>query len=295
MSQSGWIGGLLGGASLVVRVVGLALLGYAVLMFAVQRRMAFPGALRDSPRPTATAPDGARQVWLETSFGRVEAWFFATGATPLDAASPAPPPPEATSAGAPSVVFAHGNGELIEDWQRPMETLSGAGVNALVVEFPGYGHSDGSPSRDAIREAFNAAYDWLVAEGGVDQEGIVAYGRSIGGGAAADLSQDRPVRALALQSTFSSAADMARELFLPGFLVRDRFDPRSAVADFVGPVLLMHGPQDEVISFEHAERLARVRPGLGITELDCGHNDCARVWPTIVASLTGFLRGNGLM
>ena len=279
MTRSGWIGGLLGGASLVVRLVGLTLLGYAVLMFGFQRRLAFPGALRDSPRATAAAPDGARQVWLETSFGHVEAWFSrASGA-----------------AAAPTVVFAHGNGELIEDWQGPMETLRRSGVNTLLVEFPGYGHSEGRPSRGTIREAFGTAFDWLVAEGDVDSGRIVAYGRSIGGGAAADLSQDRPVRALALQSTFSSAAEVAREVFMPGFLVRDRFDNRRAIRDFPGPVLLMHGVEDDVISYEHAERLASARPGLAITEIDCAHNDCGQAWPTIVASVTGFLRSNGLL
>jgi pimeloyl-ACP methyl ester carboxylesterase len=280
MAQNGWISGVVSGVSLVVRTVGLGLLVYALLMFAVQRRLAFPGVRRDSPRPTATAPAGARQVWLETSFGRVEAWFR---------------PVAGAASTAPSVLFAHGNGELIEDWQAPMESLRNQGVNALLVEFPGYGHSEGSPSRESIRETFNEAFDWLVREGGVDVDRIVAYGRSLGGGAAADLSLDRPVRALALQSTFSSAVEVAREMFLPGFMVRDRFDNRRAVAAFGGPVLLMHGPQDEVISYEHAERLASVRPGLRVTQIACGHNDCGPVWPSIVASLTGFLRDHGLM
>jgi pimeloyl-ACP methyl ester carboxylesterase len=278
MQRRAWTGRLLGGASFVLSAVGLGLLVYGLLMFVVQRRIAFPGAMRDSPRATPTAPAGARQVWLETSFGRVEAWLYA-----------------AAGAHAPTVIFAHGNGELIEDWQGPMETLRAAGVSALLVEFPGYGHSEGEPKRETIREAFAAAFDWLVAEGGVDPERIVAYGRSIGGGAAGDLARERPVRALALQSTFSSAAEIARELFLPGFLVLDRFDNRRAVRDFEGPVLLMHGRTDEVIGFAHAERLARARPGLAITEIACGHNDCGRVWPEIVQALTGFLRAHGLM
>jgi hypothetical protein len=279
MTRTGWIAKMLEGVSLAVRVVGLALLGYALVMFVMQRRIVFPGAQRESPRANATPPAGATQVWLDASFGRVEAWFF-----PADAI-----------AAAPTVVFAHGNGELIEDWQAEMETLSDEGVNALLVEFPGYGHSEGEPSREAIRETFAEAFDWLVEESDVPDDRIVAYGRSVGGGAAADLSQDRPVRALALQSTFSSVAAMARQALLPGFLVRDAFDNRRAVADFQGPVLLMHGVQDEVIPYEHALSLASAREGLEITELECGHNDCVTQWPEILSSLTAFLRGNGLL
>ena len=262
-----------------MRVVGLTLLGYALVVFGMQRRIVFPGAQRESPRASATPPAGATQVWLDASFGRVEAWFF-----------PAEP-----VAAAPTVVFAHGNGELIEDWQTEMEALSREGVNALLVEFPGYGHSDGKPSRATIREAFGQAFDWLVEEGSVAADRIVAYGRSVGGGAAADLSQDRPVRALALQSTFTSVAAMAREAFLPGFMVLDRFDNQRAVADFDGPVLLMHGPEDEVIPYEHAVGLASVREGLEVVDISCGHNDCAAAWPDILSSLTAFLRGHGLL
>ncbi|HUF76172.1 MAG TPA: alpha/beta fold hydrolase [Longimicrobiales bacterium] len=279
MQRRTWTGRVLAGVSVAVRLLGLSLFGYALLIFVVQRRIVFPGAQRESPRASATAPAGATQVWLEASFGRVEAWFF----------------PTAAAAAAPTVVFAHGNGELIEDWQSEMETLSDEGVNALLVEFPGYGHSEGKPSREAIREAFGEAFDWLVAEADVASDRIVAYGRSVGGGAAADLSQDRPVGALALQSTFSSSAAMARAAFLPGFLVLDRFDNREAVAEFDGPVLVMHGLEDEVIPYAHALSLASAREGLDVVEIDCGHNDCAPAWPDIVTTLTAFLRDNGLL
>ena len=263
----------------LVRAVGLAMLIWGVLMFALQRRMAFPGTSMVSPRATASAPPGVTQVWLDASFGNVEAWFFGA-------------PNRAT---APTIVFAHGNGELIEDWESAMERVAGSGINALLVEFPGYGHSAGAPSRESIREVFGRGYDWLVAEGGVANDRIVAFGRSIGGGAAADLTRDRPVRALALQSTFSSATRIAREMFVPGFLVRDRFDNLRAVAEFQGPVLLMHGVDDEVIPYAHAETLASVRAGLAVTQIDCGHNDCASEWLSIVETLAAFLRTNALL
>ena len=168
-------------------------------------------------------------------------------------------------------------------------------MNVLLVEFPGYGHSEGRPTRATIRETFSLAYDWLRDEAQVDTSRIVAWGRSIGGGAATDLALDRPARALVLQSTFSSATRIARELLLPGFLVRDRWDNLRVVAEFGGPMLLMHGPSDEVISFAHAELLASARPGLGVTQISCGHNDCLLAWPEIVGALTSFLRANGLL
>jgi pimeloyl-ACP methyl ester carboxylesterase len=263
----------------LVRTVGLALLLYGLLLVTMQRRIAFPGTARPSPRPSAAAPTGVTQVWLDASFGRVEAWFL----------------PAQDRAAAPTVVFAHGNGELIEDWYDPMRQVAGAGVNALLVEFPGYGHSEGRPSRASIRETFGLAYDRLVSEAGVDGGRVVAYGRSIGGGAAADLARDRAVSALVLQSTFSSTMRIARQMLAPGFLVLDRWDNVSGVAEFDGPVLVMHGPADEVIAFGHAQRIVAARPGLSVTPIPCGHNDCLGAWPEIVGTLTSFLMANGLL
>jgi pimeloyl-ACP methyl ester carboxylesterase len=76
--------------------------------------------------------------------------------------------------------------------------------------------------------------------------------------------------------------------------VRDRWDNARGVAEFAGPVLLMHGLEDEVIPYEHAEVLARARTGLGVKQIPCGHNDCLAAWPAIVEELTRFLKGNGL-
>lgn len=261
------------------RILLLFLVGFGVLVFFVQRWIAFPGAVLDPRRSGPTPPEGAEQVWLETDVGRVEAWLF-------HADGPGP---------RPTLIYAHGNGELIDDWAREMADLADAGVHVLAVEFPGYGFSEGRPSRGSIRGAFREAFDRMAARPDVDPDRIVAYGRSMGGGAAGDLARDRPVAALILQSTFSSTMDAARSMLVPGFLVRDRFDNVAAVESFEGPVLLMHGPDDEVLPFAHAERLAAVRPSLRITRLDCGHNDCADVWPDIRRHVTDFLRGNGLL
>lgn len=263
----------------LVRVLALGAVGFGVLVFFVQRWIAFPGAVMTSPRSVATAPEGVEQVWLDMEFGRVEAWLFQ---------APGPGPH-------PAVLYAHGNGELIEHWVQEMADLARAGATALAVEYPGYGFSAGKPSRASIRATFQVAYDTVAARQDVDGDRIVAYGRSMGGGATADLTRDRPVAALVLQSTFSSTMAMARAMLVPGFLVRDRFDNVGAVADYDGPVLLMHGPGDEVVPYRHAERIAAAREGLEVTRIDCGHNDCGRIWPDIEAEVLGFLRDAGVI
>lgn len=264
----------------IVRYAVLAYLGYAALLFVLQRRLLFPGVARDPGRSAASpVPEGVRRVWLEPPGGRVEAWFIA---------------PEGGGP-APALIFAHGNGELIDDWTA-LGSLADLGLGVLLVEFPGYGLSAGRPSRGALRQTFAAAYDWLVAQPEVDGERIVSMGRSIGGGAATDLVTERPVRALILQSTFSSTARMAWEGYkAPGFLVRDRFDNEAVVRSFDGPVLLIHGQRDEVIPYEHALRLSRANERAELITLACGHNDCPPDWSAFIASIRDFLTSNGVL
>jgi fermentation-respiration switch protein FrsA (DUF1100 family) len=257
----------------------MILISYGAFVLLVQRAVAFPGRFRSADR--GRPPAGVRQVWLDTSFGRVEAWLYGA--------------PESADHPRPAALFFHGNGELIDDWPRQMREAAATGVAVLSVEFPGYGRSDGRPSRATIRETSAAAFDWLSRDPGVDAHRIVAWGRSMGGGAAADLALDRPVAALVLQSTFASAVAMARTLGVPGFLVRDRFDPAAAVRAFSGPVLLVHGPADDVIPYAHATRLAAARPGLEVVDIPCAHNDCTSVWPEIVAHIEQFLKGERLL
>lgn len=306
--MSGWLGGVL----TLARIAVLGYAGYVVLLFALQRTVVFPGTRRTPPRAAPDqVPPGVTPLWLETTFGRVEAWLLEADTDAPDpagiAGSETRPPAEAESPAdirsgtpseprpAPAIIFAHGNGELIDDWPAPMQALRRAGVHVLLVEFPGYGHADGRPSRGALREAFAAAFDRLAEHPGVDPARIVAMGRSLGAGAATDLALDRPVRALVLLSTFTSAADMAWKHFrVPPFAVRDRFDNRAALTSYEGPVLLLHGRTDDIIPYTHAEHLAGLREGLRVIPLDCAHNDCLAVWSDVVEGVLTFLDAEGI-
>ncbi len=265
----------------VIKIAVFAYLGYALVLFLLQRRMLFPGGERVPERGASSdLGPGVHRVRLELYSGLVEAWYME---------------PEETGAPGPALVFAHGNAELIEDWTALGE-LTQFGLGVLLVEFPGYGHSEGQPSRSDIGEAFKAGYDWLVARPEVDPERVVVMGRSIGGGVATDLAASRPTRALILQSTFSSVSRMAWEAFkAPGLLLRDAFDNEKVLRSFDGPVLLMHGVHDDVIPFTHARALAADRPDAELIEWDCAHNDCPPDWDAFISDVTNFLADHSVI
>jgi fermentation-respiration switch protein FrsA (DUF1100 family) len=233
---------------------------YWLLLFFAQRAMLFPRSFGAAP----PRPGDAEQLWLSTPVGRIEAWYL----------PPATPP----SAPAPLLLFAHGNGELIDHWSAGFVEPRAWGFGVLLVEYPGYGRSEGAPSEASIRAAMLAAYDWAKADQRVDARRIVAHGRSLGGGAVCLLAAARPLAALILESTFTSVRAFAPRFGGPSFLVRDPFDNLAVLADYRGPLLVLHGERDEVIPSTHGRALAATRADAEYRGLPCGHNDCDAPW-----------------
>jgi pimeloyl-ACP methyl ester carboxylesterase len=215
-------------------------------------------------------------MWLATPFGKSEAWFL-----PGKGTSPARKP---------VVLFFHGNGELIDFLPAQVEGFRALGVAVFLIEYPGYGRSEGAPSEASITAAAVAAYDTVIKRDDVDPARVVAFGRSLGCGPACALSLQRPLAALLLQSPFTSTRSFARRFFLPGFLIRDVYDNRKALAAFPGPVLILHGRDDDVIPFAQGKELSRVAPHARFVELACAHNDCPPDWREFWHLIGDFLR-----
>src|SRR3990172_9418355 len=188
------------GSLFAVAAIALAaIVAYWALLFFAQRWVLFPAPF--AAGSVQTDELGIERTWVEQPGLRAEAWLL---------------PARRASGGAPLLVFAHGNGELIDHWAREFETAREWGLAVLLVEYPGYGRSAGTPSEDSITRAFVAAYDWALSQPGVDGRRVVGWGRSLGGGAICALARQRPLAALVLESTFTSVRAMAARFGPPG-------------------------------------------------------------------------------
>ena len=247
-----------------VGVLLLVIGGYWLFLFLSQRRIMFPAPSTAGAPPR---PSDAHQVWLPLDGGRTEAWYF--------------PPLVPTVKPAPLLLFGHGNAELIDYWPDSFQEPRRWGMAVLLVEYPGYGRSQGRPAESTVRSTFLAAYDWATAHEEVDPERIVGYGRSLGGAAIGLLTRERPLAAIILESAFTSTRPFAARFGAPGFLVRDPFDTAEAVKTFRGPLLVLHGEFDDIIPTKHGRELAAAGNG-ELHLLPCGHNDCPRSWGLIL-------------
>ncbi len=258
----------------------LLYLGWCLLLFVLQRPLLFPRWMIPAPGEPAVEERGIERLWLSASFGRVEAWYL--------------PPPE-NRRPAPAVVFAHGNGELIDFWPETLGPFRELGFGLLLVEYPGYGRSGGSPSQRRIAEAFDLAYDRLAARPEIDRARIVLLGRSLGGGAVCDLALRRPAAALVLLSCFTGVKAFAARYLAPPFLIRDPFDNLAALRRYRGPVLVLHGRHDEIVPFGHAARLKAAAADAELVAYEAGHNDCPPDWEAFFRDVAGFLRRKGIL
>ena len=121
----------------------------------MQRRIIFPRShIPYSPETEKVVP-GLEKIWLSTHSGKFETWFI-------------PPLNTNPLKSAPAVIFGHGNAELIDFCPEELKGFTRIGIGVLLIEYPGYGRSEGSPSQKSISHAFNAGYDYLVSRKDVD-------------------------------------------------------------------------------------------------------------------------------
>lgn len=209
-----------------------------------------------------TAPPGFETWWQTMRDGtRVEGWWL-----PARDVSPGKP--------APTVLVFHGNGELIDDSIDFARVWNGLGANVLLVEYRGYGRSEGVPSINACRDDAVEWFDRVVARPEARRDLVLAHGFSLGGVFASELAGQRPVAGLVLEGTLASLRQAARDRGIWILLTRERFDAESILRrlDPSVPVLITHGRPDNIVPFGHFERLIAARPGAVAIAGDFGHH-----------------------
>ncbi len=160
-------------------------------------------------------------------------------------------PPDARVA----TLFLHGNAGNITHRAASAAEIAAAGSAVLLLDYRGYGKSEGRPTEKGLYADAEAGYDHLL-QAGFHAQQIVAHGESLGTAPAVDLAARRPVGGLVLEAGFSSARDVAgRILPFIGPLVLSGFDSRSKIAAVRAPVLMIHGDRDEVIAFDLGQKL----------------------------------------
>ncbi|MGI8783261.1 MAG: alpha/beta hydrolase [Acidobacteriota bacterium] len=201
---------------------------------------------RYSPGPDWSLPDGAEDVWLTTADGlRLHGWFLQSSSKPATA----------------TIIYFHGNAGNISYLRWLGQDLAQSGFDVLLLDYRGYGRSEGKVrGEQGIYADADAAYNYVVNSRGVNPQRLVLYGQSLGTAAVVDVASRKQCGAIILESGLSSAADFAAFALplLPRWihnLGRNRFESARKLARVQCPVLITHGQPDNTMDTRHAHAL----------------------------------------
>ena len=164
------------------------------------------------------------------------------------------------SESAPNILFFHGNGEVVYDYDGIASLYKGESINLFVADYRGYGQSGGMPSfSNTVADAhiiFNYFRDTLQASG--YRGPLFVMGRSLGSLSAVELASSdlQEFKGLIIESGFASAGRLLSYL-IPIFQSPNLGEFEKATLEKIHsitmPVLLIHGQYDEIIPHEQAE------------------------------------------
>jgi fermentation-respiration switch protein FrsA (DUF1100 family) len=160
------------------------------------------------------------------------------------------------------LLWFHGNAGNITyryDMIRGMMELP---VEVFIIDYRGYGKSEGKPTERGLYLDARAAWEYLTSTRGIPAERIVVFGKSLGGAPAIDLASHVEPAGLIVQSSFTSASDMAATVlpFFPTVFLHTKMDSIHKIASVHCPKLFIHSPADEIIPYKLGRRLYEAAP-----------------------------------
>lgn len=177
----------------------------------------------------------------------------------------------------PWVLYLHGNGGNISYYDRFYALLLELGVKVFVVDYRGYGQSEGEPSQAGLYLDADAAYEYLRQQLQVPGGNIVIFGSSLGACVAVQLAASADAAGLIIEGGPTSIADRGQELypFLPvKLLMKDRYDAIGKIGRLRMPKLLIHATDDDVVPISHGKALyERAVEPKKFLEVSGGHTD----------------------
>ncbi|MBI4292442.1 MAG: alpha/beta hydrolase [Betaproteobacteria bacterium] len=263
----------------ILKIAAVGAIGLSLFLYFYQDRMLFypPGAPANLPRPARGAVEELSLVTAEGT--RVVSWLVRGRAR------------------APLVIYFGGNAEDVS-WLIGMDRHF-AGYSVLLVNYRGYGPSEGSPGESALFADALAWYDLAAGRPDIDARSIVAMGRSLGSGVAVHLAASREVAGVILVSPYDSVRSLAKSIypFLPvGLLLKHPFDSMSRAGAIGAPLLCLAADNDRVVPPTHSRRLFDVWAGTNKVwrVLRSDHDGISsepEYWRAIAEFLTGLQSG----
>lgn len=165
----------------------------------------------------------------------------------------------------PTILFFHGNGEIVADYDDMGPLFGSVGVNFCAVDYRGYGLSSGRPTVAAMMSDCHAVLDyvteWLRGQG--YRERLVVMGRSLGSAPAIELASTRTgeLDGLIVESGFAYTMPLLRLIGADpdglGLSEGEGCGNLDKIRSVDLPTLIIHAQHDFIIPYSDGEALLK--------------------------------------
>jgi fermentation-respiration switch protein FrsA (DUF1100 family) len=184
----------------------------------------------------------------------------------------------------PNILFFHGNGEIVDDYNDLGPLYNQMGINFMAVDYRGYGRSDGRPSVAAMMSDCHKIFDWTAEwlQKSSHTGPLVVMGRSLGSASALELAGSRAanIDGLIIESGFAYAAPLLKLLGVSpaaiGFREEEGFRNIDKIKQVEKPTLIIHAEFDHIIPYSEGKALYGACPAAEkslLTIAGANHND----------------------
>jgi len=185
---------------------------------------------------------------------------------------------------ASNILFFHGNGEIVADYDELGPLYNRMGMNFLPIDYRGYGRSNGRPTITTMMRDCHAVFEftkeWL--EGNGYTGAFIAMGRSLGSASALELASHHKTRidGLVVESGFAHTGPLLALLGVNasamGFREEKGLSNLEKIRTWDKPTLVIHAEFDHIIPFSDGQALYDACPSSDKTLLKipgANHND----------------------
>lgn len=186
-----------------------------------------------------------------------------------------------------TILICTGSHKSYEYYAIPMvKAFKDMGHNVMVFNYEGFGNSEGGRSEEGIYRSVEAAYQYLIQEKRCKDKDIIAWGYSLGSGAASDLGTRHEID-IVLDRGFSTMSEVAYQQAPEGlktvarviFAVGAHFDNVSKLKDVKGNILVAQGSNDNTMTEkEHGMLLREASPKVTYLKVESLHHHFDSVW-----------------